>query len=70
MIRTKVRMYNDQKVKPSSTLPPDLTSLTHNVLRKYHKAYTWMRYLVPNVESLRMENFGWKEKDGLIVPVW
>ena len=63
-------MYDNQKVKPSSTLPPDLKSLTHNVLRKYHKAYTWMRCLLPNAESLRLENFGWKEKDGLNVPVW
>ena len=63
-------MYEDQKVKRSSTLPPDLNSLTHDILRKHHQAYTWMRCLEPNVETLPPENFGWKEKDGSIVPVW
>ena len=70
LIRTKVRMCNEQKVKPNSTLPPDLNSLTHNVLRKRHKAHTWMQCSVPNVESLRLENFGQKGTDELIVPVW
>ena len=43
LVATKVRMYEDQKTKRSSTLPPDPNSLKHDKLRKHHQAYTWMR---------------------------
>ena len=36
LVRTKMRMYQDQKTKRSSTLWPDLNSLKYDIIRKHH----------------------------------
>lgn len=69
LVATKVRMYEEQKTKRSSRLPPDPNSLKHDILRKHHQAYTWMRCLEPIVETLSIYEYGWKAgNEG--VPVW
>ena len=70
LVGTKVRMYEEQKMKRSSTLPPDPNSLKHDILRKHHQAYTWMRCLEPIVNTLSLDEYGWQEENGAIIPVW
>ena len=71
LVATKVRMYNDQAVKKSSTLPPDLNSLRHDILSKYHQAYTWRRCTERIIIRLPTDKYSWKKFNGvIIVPLW
>ena len=63
-------MYEEQKTKRSSTLPPDPNSLKNDILRKHHQTYTWLRCLEPIVETLPLDEFGWKVDNEVVVPVW
>ena len=70
LVSTKVRMYEEQASKRSSSLPPDPDSLKYDILRKHHQAYSWVRCLEPVVATLPFNEYGWKKVNGAIVPVW
>ena len=59
LVGTKVRMYEEQKTKRSSTLPPDPNSLKYDILRKHHQAYTWMRCLESILNTFSLDEYGW-----------
>ena len=68
LVATKVRMYKNQAVKRSSSLPPDPNSLRHDILRKHHQAYTWRRCIERIIVPLPIQKYDWKRVNGVIVP--
>ena len=58
LVSTKVRMYQEQKVKRSSSLPPDAESMQFDVLRKHHRTYVWLRNLEPIIDALPFNQYG------------
>ena len=75
LVETRVRLYENQKVKTSLTLPPDPDSMKQLLLRVNHQMYYWSRCDIPMVETILLEENGWKveeEDDGSrqVTPVW
>ena len=70
LIETKVRLYNAQTTKKTSSLPPDPNSLRHDILRKHYQAFIWRRCTEATITPLDVEKYGWRVTDGCVTPVW
>ena len=70
LVDTRVRMYQQQTKKKTSSLPPDPNSLKHDILRKHHQAYTWKRSIDQYIDPLPLNENGWNEEEGDLIPVW
>ena len=71
-IETRIRLYQEMKMKSSMSLPPDPDSVVQVIKRAHYQAYFWRRCIEINVEMIPFANYGWKwcEEQELVVPVW
>ena len=69
-IDTRIRIYENLKVKSSMPLPPDPLSVVQVIKRAHHQAYTWYHCDMPVINKLQLENNGWIIKDDTIEPLW
>ena len=60
LVDTRVRLYENQKVKSSLTLPPDPDSIKQVILRVNHQLYYWCNCDVPQLEVIPLEGNGWR----------
>ena len=70
LVTTKVRLYEAQVVKKTSTLPPDPNSLRYDILRKHHQAYIWRHCTEPTILQLPFQQYGWQKVGGCLMPIW
>ena len=70
LVDTRVRMYKKQSKKKTSSLPPNPNSLRYYILRTHHLAFIWKRCLYAIVVPLPLNENGWKEDNGIVVPIW
>ena len=71
LVETRLRLYQQQKVKSSPPLPPDPDSLKQAILRVNHQLYYWTRFSTPIVKQIELNENGWKvNEDGSVTPVW
>ena len=72
MVQTRVRLYKNQKMKGSQSLPPDPDSLKQAILRINHQLYYWLRSDVASVECILLEENGWTlvNDTNHVIPVW
>ena len=71
-IETRIRLYQEMKVKSSMSLPPDPDSIIQVIKRAHYQIYFWLRCTEVNPEVIPFSNNGWKwcDKQELVVPVW
>ena len=69
-IGTRVRIYENLKVKSSMPLPPDPLSVVQVIKRAHHETYTWYNCDKATIQYLSLENNGWLIKDGKVEPLW
>lgn len=71
-IETRIRLYQEMKMKSSMSLPPDPDSVIQVIKRAHYQVYFWRRCIEINVEMIPFANYGWKwcEKQELVVPIW
>ena len=69
-IKTRVRLYENLKVKSSMPLPPDPLSVIQVVKRSHFQAYIWYNSDVAVIEKLELEDNGWSIVDDKIEPLW
>ena len=55
-IDTRIRIYENLKVKSSMPLPPDPLSVVKVIKRAHHQAYTWYHCDMPVIDKLQLEN--------------
>ena len=72
LVETRVRLYKNQKVKGSVSLPADPDSMKQAILRVHHQLYYWLRLDIEMIESIPFEGNGWKviENTNDVIPVW
>ena len=73
-VTTRIRLYQNLKVKSSMTIPPDPDSVVQVIKRSHHQVYQWLRCCSPWVDTLSFEDNGWivEEEDSqpVVKPVW
>ena len=71
-IDTRVRIYNEMKVKTSMSLPPDPSSLLQAVKRVQLQVKIWSYCSVLVIPEMDPEDYGWRydPKEKKMVPVW
>ena len=72
LVSTRVRLYKNQKIKGSVSLPADPDSMRQAILRVHHQLYYWLRLDVEVVNTIPFEGNGWKvvENTNHVLPVW
>ena len=69
-VETRIRMYNEQKVKSSLRILPDENSADQHIKRSNFRAQIWYQCLQPNIEYPSITDSGWERTDDGIRPVW
>lgn len=71
-IETRIRMYEDQKVKSSKSLLPDLNSATQHIRRSNYQTEIWMQCTNQDITYQPLDqNSGWtKDENDNIRPIW
>ena len=69
-IETRVRLYENLKVKSSMPLPPDPLSVIEAIKRSHFQAYIWYNSDVAVIEKLESEDNGWLINDEKIEHLW
>ncbi len=71
-VETRIRLYNDMKVKSSMCIPPDPDSVIQVIKRAHYQIYHWIRSTEINIEPIDYQQLGWKWSDEqqLVVPIW
>ena len=71
-IATRIRLYQDIKVKSSMSISPDPDSLMQVIKRVHFEVYYWIRSTEMNIEEIDYRRFGWKwcDKECQTVPIW
>lgn len=69
-VETKIRMYEQQKVKSSLTLLPDRYRSAEHVKRANLRTYIWKPCLLKDTDHPNPEEFGWQVEDNSLVPLW
>ena len=69
-IDTRIRLYENLKVKSSMPLPPDPLSVIQVIKRAHLQAYTWYHCDSPIIQKLPLEDNGWTVEDDKIEPLW
>ena len=67
---TRVRMYQKQKIKTSSTLVSDEESIVKDLMRSDLECFIWNQCLKKNIIIPKLEERGWYMKDAKVLPVW
>ena len=66
---TRIRMYQKQKIKTSSTLTSDEESIVQHLKRSDLQCFIWQQCMKQNMVIPKLEGHGWYMKDGKILPV-
>ena len=53
----------------SKHLPPTSSAAAQHSLRVLHQVWTWI-HICPDDSTLKPEDWGWKEKNGMLVPIY
>ena len=69
-VETRIRMYNIQKVKSSSSILPDESSTNEHLKRSDLQTMVWRQCLKQNIQYPSITDRGWKETDDGIRPIW
>ena len=69
-VETRIRIYEQQKVKSSLSLLPDKHSSMEHLKRSNLQAYIWKQCLNKDIDYPPPGNNGWKESDDCLIPVW
>ncbi len=71
-VETRIRRYQEMKVKSSMSLPPDPDSVTQVIKGAHYQVYFWKRCDEINIEIIPFANYGWRwcKKQKLVVPIW
>ena len=71
-IKTRIRLYENQKIKTSTSLPPDPDSLLQDLKRKQFQVNIWKQLDKVWMTLVDPKLYGWKfcEISKLLVPVW
>ena len=72
LVDIRVRLYKNQKIKGSVSLPADPDSMKQAILRVHHQLYYWLRLDSEIVDAIPLEVNGWKvvENTNHILPIW
>lgn len=68
-VETRIRMYNKQKVKSSSSILPDESSTDEHIKRSLLQAMILYQYLEPNIEYPSITDKGWQKTEDCIRPI-
>ena len=68
--KTRVCMYQKQRIKTSSTLIPDEERTVQHLNRSDLQCFIWKQGMKQNMIIPKLERRGWYMKDGKILPVW
>ena len=69
-VRTRIRMYDKQKVKSSSSILPDESSTNEHLKRSDLQAFIWYQCLKQDIEYPSIKHRGWEETEDGIRPIW
>ena len=69
-VETRIRIYEQQKVKSSLSLLPDKHSSMEHLKRSNLQAYIWKQCLNKDIDYPPPGDNGWKESDDGLIPVW
>ena len=69
-VETRIRMYNNQKVKSSSSILPDESSTNEHLKRSDLQAWVWYQCLKQNIEYPSITDRGWEKTEDGIRPIW
>lgn len=69
-VDTRIRLYDQQKVKSSLSLLPDKHSSYEHLKRSNLQTYIWRQCLKQNIDYPPPEDNGWQQSDDGLVPVW
>ena len=69
-VRTRIRMYDKQKVKSSSSILPDESSTNEHLKRSDLQAFIWYQCLKQDIEYPSIKHRGWEEMEDGIRPIW
>ena len=69
-VKTRVRMYNTQKVKSSSSILPDESIMNEHLKRSDLQTLVWYQCLKQNIRYPSVTDRGWEERDDGIRPIW
>ena len=67
---TRIRMYQKQKIKTSSTLISDEESIVKNLMRSDLECFVWNQCTKKDIIIPKLEERGWYMKDAKVLPVW
>ena len=67
---TRTKMYMKQKIKSSSTLIPDESSLMEHLRRADLQTYIWKQCVIQNMAIPALNGRGWVDEEGKVSPVW
>ena len=69
-VGTRIRMYEQQRVKSSLGLLPDKSSSLEHLKRSNLQSYIWKQCLQKDIVYPTPENNGWQLTDDGLIPVW
>ena len=71
-VETRARLYDQQKNKTSTNLPPDPDSLLQDLRRKQLQVLIWQQMDNVTMDEIDPLRYGWKtrEEDKMLVPLW
>ena len=69
-VTTRIRMYNKQKVKSSSSILPDESSINEHLKRSDLQAFVGHQCLKQNIEYPSIKHRGWEKMEDGIQPIW
>jgi hypothetical protein len=71
-VDTRKRLYDQQKTKTSTNIPPDPDSLLQDLKRKQlQQVYIWRQLDKVSMNIVDKRLYGWKTlEDGMVVPLW
>ena len=69
-VTTRIRMYNKQKVKSSSSILPDESSTNVHLKRSDLQAFVWHQCLKPNIAYPSIKYRGLEKMEDVIQPIW
>ena len=69
-VTTRIKMYERQKIKSSSTLIPDESSADQHLKRSDLQALVWYQCLEQNIDYPPIENRGWESTPDGLYPTW
>ena len=71
-VETRARLYDQQKNKTSTNIPPDPDSLLQDLKRKQLQVKVWNQLDKITMTIYDQKLYGWKlrEEDGMMVPEW